>query len=251
MMRPETKLWRTFLFSGAVVAFAIFFAAFPKTDITVSVLFGDANGFPLSSSPFLNGFRSVMFMLTDWVMALALLMLVLGLLPSILRIFTARFLSFAVTSYIVGPGLIVNGILKTYSGRVRPRNIDIFGGNDAFSPVFDFAGQCQSNCSFVSGEASALATVATILLIAFVPRLPQSNRIIVQIAILSVAVSGSLLRVAFGAHFLSDVIFAWFISIAVVAGLYKIFKMERLGLRIQQNSQPSTLIKIKNSLNQP
>jgi lipid A 4'-phosphatase len=241
MMRTEAKLWRIFLFSSVAVAFAIFFAAVPNTDITVSALFGDANGFPLSSSPFLNGVRSVMYMLTDWVMALALLMLVLGLLPGFPRIFTARFLSFAVTSYIVGPGLIVNGILKTYSGRVRPRDIDIFGGNDAFFPVFDFAGQCQSNCSFVSGEASALATVATILLIAVVPHLPKSNRIIAQVTILTVAVAGSLLRVAFGAHFLSDVVFAWLISFAVVAVLSRIFRIEQLASPVTQIARPSNL----------
>jgi lipid A 4'-phosphatase len=54
----------------------------------------------------------------------------------------------------LGPGILVNGILKTQIGRARPINIVEFGGNKIFSKVAINAYECDGDCSFPSGHAS-------------------------------------------------------------------------------------------------
>jgi lipid A 4'-phosphatase len=54
----------------------------------------------------------------------------------------------------IGPGLFVNTILKDHYGRARPFQVSEFGGNDHFTPAFVISDQCDTNCSFVSGDAS-------------------------------------------------------------------------------------------------
>ena len=191
---------------------AALFVAFPGLDLVVSGLFGDVHGFPMRRSASWNIVRDMMIGLTDGTMVVATSMLVAGLLWPACRVLRTRVLAFAVTSYALGPGLLINAVLKSHSGRARPWNVDLFGGDAAFTPVLTFADQCRSHCSFVSGEAGALATVATILLIVAVPLLPSRHHAAARISIVSAALAGSLLRVAFGAHFLSDVVFAWLVS---------------------------------------
>ena len=48
----------------------------------------------------------------------------------------------AIAAYLIGPILIVNGWLKAYSGRPRPIDVSIFGGDLHFVPVGDFGGAC-------------------------------------------------------------------------------------------------------------
>ena len=62
----------------------------------------------------------------------------------------------------VGPGLLVNGILKQEWGRPRPVHVDTFGGRDAFKSWYETDGTCPGNCSFVSGEG-ALVIVLVVL----------------------------------------------------------------------------------------
>lgn len=217
--------YHALLYCTVVFCFGILFISFPNIDIAVSALFGDATGFPLSESSILNTIRGVMLFLTDGVMIVVLALLIAALIFRKIQIINRRILAFAVTSYIVGPGLIVNAFLKAYSGRARPRQIDVFGGDKSFSPAFIFTDQCEKNCSFVSGEASALATVAVIATLVLVRRLPKAKRVAASVAIAAFAAFGSSLRIVFGAHFLSDVVFAWFISIAVVMVLHAMFNI--------------------------
>lgn len=55
---------------------------------------------------------------------------------------------------LVGPFLIVNGIFKTFWGRARPRDIDLFGGSKAFSLPLEISNQCAWDCSFMSGHTA-------------------------------------------------------------------------------------------------
>lgn len=50
--------------------------------------------------------------------------------------------------------LIVNGIFKTFWGRARPRDIDLFGGSKAFSLPLEISNQCAWDCSFMSGHTA-------------------------------------------------------------------------------------------------
>jgi lipid A 4'-phosphatase len=126
----------------------------------------------------------------------------------------ARHVAFLALSLAVGPGLIVNGLLKPYSGRPRPIEIARFGGTLDFRPAFDFGGDCTGNCSFVSGDASVgFAFVAVALLV------PRRRAVAVGGAVALGAGIG-LARVVAGAHFLSDIVFAGFVTVLPILALY-------------------------------
>jgi lipid A 4'-phosphatase len=113
-----------------------------------------------------------------------------------------RIIIFLLLTLGIGPGLIVNVILKDHSGRARPYQITGFGGNHHFTPAFVISDQCKTNCSFVSGDASigyfGLAFV-------FVMR---RRRILIASAAMFAGTLIGIVRMAQGAHFLSDVVFA-------------------------------------------
>ena len=122
---------------------------------------------------------------------------------------------FLILSYALGPGLLVNVALKDNWGRPRPVHITHFGGDKRFTAFWDFRGVCQRNCSFVSGEAASAAwTIAPAALA------PSSWRPLAYGAALTFYIAIALLRIAVGAHFLSDIIFAGVITFLVIWLIY-------------------------------
>lgn len=103
----------------------------------------------------------------------------------------------------LGPGLMVNEVLKAHSGRARPATVAEFGGDKVFTPAFAPSDQCQRNCSFVSGHA---AMGFFLIALAWVFR----DRRWLWAGIALGALVG-LGRMAQGAHFLSDVVFAFWV----------------------------------------
>lgn len=111
----------------------------------------------------------------------------------------------------LGPGLLVNGLLKAYMGRPRPIQVNQFGGTADYVPVWTHSTACQANCSFVSGEASfGLFLIVFAFWFAGAMRWPA----LALIGLFGVAMS--LNRVAFGAHFLSDVVLGWCLTALVI-----------------------------------
>jgi lipid A 4'-phosphatase len=113
-----------------------------------------------------------------------------------------RVVLFLLFTLAIGPGLLVNTLLKDHCGRARPFQVSEFGGNRHFTPAFVISDQCQTNCSFVSGDAS-LGYFG--LAFFFVTRRRRS--LIASAAVLAGSLIG-VVRMAQGAHFLSDVIFS-------------------------------------------
>jgi lipid A 4'-phosphatase len=103
----------------------------------------------------------------------------------------------------VGPGLVANLILKDHWGRARPRQAVEFGGTKAFTPPLLPARQCPRNCSFVSGEAASTFVVPYALAI-LIPRWS----VVLVTAGTAGGLAAGVVRMAQGAHFLSDVVFA-------------------------------------------
>lgn len=195
------------------------FASMPWIDPWVSGIFGSAEqGFPIAQG---TGFLIYREFLNHLFTALGLLALFGVLLAAIGRKLFAlpqQVWVFIVGVYLLGPAVLVNGILKANWGRARPVHTVEFGGDRLFSPPFEIASQCVSNCSFVSGEAAAATAfaISAFVLTRFLASRVWRNGLFG--AALSFAVSGALLRVAFGRHFLSDVIFsALFVSLIAVA----------------------------------
>ncbi len=208
---------------------AAFLVAFPDFDLRASQLLGNPEqGFAAASLPGLSFLRMLLVVLPAASGGLALVALALTPIAPGLRLVETRVLAFVVAAYAIGPGLIVNGLLKSNSGRARPRDIIEFGGHAPYSPPFDFTGPCGGNCSFVSAETSAIATFAVVLMLVFVPCLPAAWRTGARNALVAVVACSALLRVAFGAHFPSDVAFAVLGMAGLVILLFLVFGLHRL-----------------------
>jgi len=110
---------------------------------------------------------------------------------------------FLIVSLVLGPGLLVNAILKENWARPRPGMVTQFGGDYAFMPWWDPRGTCDSNCSFVSGETSSAVWLTAPAMLAPPPW---------RYAALGIAglygAAFAAIRMLAGGHFLSDVIFA-------------------------------------------
>jgi membrane-associated PAP2 superfamily phosphatase len=115
----------------------------------------------------------------------------------------ARAAIFLIATLALGPGILTNVILKDHWGRPRPIDVEQFHGGYRFVPWWDPRGGCPDNCSFVAGEPSgAFWTLAPAALVG-----PELQPIAYAAALAFGAGIGTL-RIAAGAHFFSDVVFA-------------------------------------------
>jgi membrane-associated PAP2 superfamily phosphatase len=133
------------------------------------------------------------------------------LLPSRKLLISGRAILFLTATLALGPGLLVNGLLKDYWGRPRPIDVMQFGGNEHFVAWWDPRGDCPGNCSFVSGDVSgAFWTIAPAVLA------PPPWRAIAVGAALTLGTGMALARMMAGAHFASDVIFAGVFTFLII-----------------------------------
>jgi len=123
---------------------------------------------------------------------------------------------FVLLCVILGPGLIVNGILKDHWGRPRPRQIVEFGGRLEYAPPLLPAG--TPGKSFPCGHCSVGYLYATGW---WLWRRSRPRWAAASLAAGSIL--GTLLgigRMAAGGHFLSDVVWSGLIALGVAHGLY-------------------------------
>jgi len=83
-----------------------------------------------------------------------------------------------------------------------------------FVPAGQWSDACLNNCSFVSGEASSI-----FWLVCLVPLLPERYRRRGAVIIVAVALFTSGLRIAFGGHYLSDVVLGALSTLIVFGAL--------------------------------
>lgn len=114
-----------------------------------------------------------------------------------------RDLAFLLLVLVLGPGLLVNGILKEHWGRVRPLNCQEFGGTGVFTPAF--VPSDQGGRSFSSGHASGSSYWVLVALV-----LAPRRRVWLWLA-LGYSLLVAWARLAAGGHFLSDILVSWFI----------------------------------------
>lgn len=190
---------------------------FPGLDVAVAGLFHHPGvyadtPFPAEDQPILQSLRQAGMGVTRW----ATILLVLAVLakvatPMLARTVSTRKLLFLSGSLLVGPGLLVNGFFKELWGRPRPVETTIFGGPWPFMPAWVPGGSCPTNCSFPSGEASGAAWLLALVFV-----VPERWRKPTLAAVLAWMAAISLNRMAFGSHFLSDVVIAWGLMLVVV-----------------------------------
>jgi lipid A 4'-phosphatase len=119
--------------------------------------------------------------------------------------FSLRAIVFLGLTYGVGPGLIVNLLLKNYWGRARPEAIEAFGGLDPYTPAW--VPSDAGGASFVSGEVSIAAAACAVALLA-----RGRTRVVLFLAGFALASLIGTVRMAQGGHFLSDVVFAMLLT---------------------------------------
>lgn len=207
--------------AGALVL--ALFGFWPQLDLMVTQLFYDpSRGFPLSQMPLLQDLRQQIWTISLLPVLVALPAVVLGLVlrrAAVLGVAT-RIWGFVAALYLLGPGLLVNGILKAHWGRARPADVLEFGGGAQFTPAYLPTDQCVSNCSFVSGEGAAVVALAISVLVILSQAAPKRRvlRRLVEVLMAGFVVLGAGMRVTWGRHFLSDTLMAA-ILVALVAVL--------------------------------
>src|SRR5689334_14503147 len=91
-----------------------------------------------------------------------------------------RAAAFLLLSLAVGPGLLVNAVLKDHWGRARPAQVTEFAGTQHFTPALVPADQCARNCSFPAGHP---AIGFYLVSFAFLVRDPRRRRMAQGVAI--------------------------------------------------------------------
>lgn len=203
-----------------ILGVSVFFLAFPGVDLWFSGLFHDpeTGTFPMARLRAFTGLRSLGEILV-WVVVLVLIVAILIklALPNRPSLIPPRAIVFLTTTLALGPGLVVNVIFKNHWGRPRPVTVDAFGGDTPFVGVWQVSDYCSRNCSFVSGEASVAMWLVAVALVLPPPWHRWAMRVALVLLILL-----SFNRVAFGGHFLSDVLLAWGMTLLIIVGAYRL-----------------------------
>ena len=213
------------------------FNAFPSIDIAVanaaftprncsifSSIGRTCGDFAWDKSPVFTGARNVFYMLPY----LAVILLVADLIRDRINERHASNLDArkaiwpdlritALVSLALGCGVTVNLFLKAFSGRPRPRDTSLFGGQLDFVQAGSFAGKCLRNCSFISGESSSAGWLFCLILL-----LPARWRLPLGLPLAVVSLLIPAMRVLTGAHYLSDAMLGWLSSLVIFAGVHAI-----------------------------
>jgi lipid A 4'-phosphatase len=203
----------------AVFAFALaLFLLFPKIDLLASALFYTSErGFFLKNwPPAALLYRSIPWLARGIALIVGFGTCWLLLVGRPLWRLDRKALCFIALSTALAPGFIVNTVLKDHWGRARPNQIEAFGGTRQFSRAPLPAPKCPSNCSFPSGHAAlGFSLVAFALLLP-----PGTARRCGVAAALGVGALIGVARIAQGAHFLSDVVYAGLIVYGTAVPLH-------------------------------
>lgn len=125
-----------------------------------------------------------------------------------------------VLSVALGPGLLVNGILKPYWGRPRPREIVQLGGSLPYLPWWQPGGPGTGE-SFPAGHASiAYILIAGASVIS--SRRRAGLRLLVFMGGLGYGTLMGVARIIQGGHFASDVLWAGALMCIVVIALQEV-----------------------------
>ncbi|MFA1623857.1 phosphatase PAP2 family protein [Rhizobium mongolense] len=213
-----------FLMASTWMLLLSIFHAFPAMDIAVSSFFfrgplcgGNAGcgGFVFSRYESVILLRWVLYVLPYLAAAAVISVIAAGALSkSIGAKIPVRRLWLSLAALALSTGLIVNLLLKGHSGRPRPIQTNFFGGHMDFMPAGSFLGQCTSNCSFVSGEASGAGWLLCLIIL-----LPRKARLWLGPPIAITSIATAILRVVVGAHYLSDAVLGFLMPIVVFSWL--------------------------------
>jgi len=199
---------RTGLFIALAIwlVIALVFGIFPELDLKLAALFYDSEtaSFPLRENWLARVARDGATSIAWAFVAPAIIAVIAKLIrPERRLLVPGRAAVFLIVTMILSAGVLTNFSFKAFWGRPRPVAVTEFGGTNHFVAWWNPRGDCPRNCSFFSGEgATAFWTLAPAALAPPQWRLPAYGAAIVFGSVTS------LMRMAFGGHFFTDVAFA-------------------------------------------
>jgi lipid A 4'-phosphatase len=207
---------RTGLIIALALALAVglLFGIYPELDLKLASWFYDPSSktFPLK----LNAPAAIARDAAMWIAWGLALPAIIALLVKLARpdrplLMSGRAIVLLSLTLILSAGVLTNLTFKSYWGRPRPVVVTQFNGDQTFVPWWDPRGSCARNCSFFSGEgATAFWTYAPAALA------PPAWRGLAYAAATLFGVTTSLLRMAFGGHFFTDVAAAGLVTFLVI-----------------------------------
>ena len=206
---------------GASLAAAMLPVLWPQLDIAVA-------GYFLQENPPINPAQwwwvePVNEYTPDTFRVLALLLTAAWIVWSLLRRSRRVGIALAFTglSLLLGPGFVTWAV-KEHHLRARPFDVVQFGGQRQFTPALEPAQQCTDNCAFTSGHVACGFFFASLMLLH-----PRRRWRWVATGVAAGALIG-LARMSVGAHWLSDVLWAFPITLVssalvwwILSAIYK------------------------------
>jgi lipid A 4'-phosphatase len=205
------------------ICFAALFLTFPEIDLYVSRLFWDGDQFTWAKHPMIQVIYYHVNVLTPIFITLSLMIILYQYVTKKVFSYTnIKNVTYFLLVGIIGSAILVNAVLKDNWGRARPHQVVEFHGEKSFSPPFIMTNQCERNCSFVSGHAS-FGFMFIGLWFLF------RKKWLLWSSIMYGALIGGV-RIVQGGHFLSDVIFSFFVMYTTAYILYRwMYKEESLA----------------------
>ena len=207
---------RTGLFIALALSLIIglLFGIFPELDLKLAALFYDAasKSFPLK----LNALAAFARDAAMWIAWAFVLPAIVALIVKFVRpdrplLVRGRTVVFLLVTMLLSAGILTNLTFKSFWGRPRPVVVTQFNGPQEFVAWWDPRGTCARNCSFFSGEgATAFWTFAPAALT------PPQWRPLAYAAATLFGTATSVLRMAFGGHFFTDVAIAGLVTFLVI-----------------------------------
>jgi membrane-associated PAP2 superfamily phosphatase len=203
-----------FIALGLALVIGLLFGIYPELDLKLAALFYDPaiKSFPIKLDAVAEFARDAAMWIA-WAFALpAIVAFVVKLArPDRPMLIPGRAAIFLLVTIILSAGILTNLTFKSYWGRPRPVMVTEFNGPWQFVPWWDPRGACGKNCSFFSGEgATAFWTYAPAALT------PPAWRPLAYAAATLFGITTSVLRMAFGGHFFTDVAAAGLVSFLVI-----------------------------------
>ena len=220
---------------GIAAVVGLLFGFYPQLDLAISRPFfahtnADHYTFAWRLSPSLMLVHNIALRFGFLLVVPAVIVLVGKLLlPRRKMLISGRGVFFLIATMALGPGLLVNVVLKDHWGRPRPIDVTQFGGQQHFVAWWDPRGDCPGNCSFVSGDVATAAWALAPAALA-----PPQWRALAYGGALALTLGMTALRLMAGGHFFTDATFAaifTFLIIWIVHGLIYRWPRTRLSDR--------------------
>lgn len=196
------------------LAFVVLYLIVPELDLRIGGAFYDTltRSFPLSSHFVARVARETAMIIAWAICTPALVALVVKLVrPDKPMLIRGRTVAYFVITMALTAGIVTNLTFKTYWGRPRPVSVVEFNGQWQFKHWWQYGGECPRNCSFFSGEAAtAFWTYAPASLT------PPAWRPLAYAGATLFGLATGGLRVAFGGHFVSDVLVAGLVTFLLI-----------------------------------